>query len=474
MIIEKLSGSKRDVDQIALSRADMNCADIQLRLSILGALIVLIAASGCQAQGQASDNKALLPLPANSSIAITNVTLIDVARGTRKAGMTVVTRAAQIAYIDGAISIPREATRVDGTGKFLIPGLWDMHSHHQATGTELVDLFLAKGVVGTRDMGGDAEFILPLRDRINRGELLGPEIVASGPILDDAPQWPFRRRVTNAQEAREAVRDLKARGVDFIKVHDHTPREAFFAIADEAPKVGLSFAGHVPIGVTIEEAADSGIKSIEHLSNYQVFRECSSKEPYSATGCQRLFDKLAAKGVWQTPTMAFFQTLPDVFSGKPLEHAEYASDSLLALTRDNVKGSKLDEAGLSFFRSNGKASLVAIHDLHSRGSRFLAGCDGLVPGFCLHDELEWLTKANLSPLEALQTATINPSIFLGRKKTQGTIEAGKRADLVLLEADPLIDISNIRRIAAVVVRGRLLSTVDIDRIISSHRRALAH
>jgi hypothetical protein len=434
-----------------VSRYDLHSVDI--RLSTLSGLILLIAASGRLALGQASDNQALLLLSANSSIAITNVTLVDVASGTQKTAMTVVTKAGQIADIGRTTSIPRGATRVDGTGKFLIPGLWDMHSHHQATGTKLLDLFLAKGVVGTRDMGGDAEFILPLRDRINRGELLGPEIVASGPILDNAPQ---------------------SRGVDFIKVHDHTPREAFFAIADEGPKVGLSFAGHVPLGVTIEEAADSGMKSIEHLSNYQVFRECSGKEPYSAAGCQRLFDKLAAKGVWQTPTMAFFQTIPDVFSGKPLEHAEYASDSLLALTRDNVKGSKLDGAALSFFRSNGKASLLAIHDLHSRGSRFLAGCDGLVPGFCLHDELEWLTKAGLSPLEALQTATINPSIFLGRERTQGTIEAGKRADLVLLEADPLTDIGNVRRIAAVVVRGRLFSTVDIDRITSSHRRTLPH
>jgi imidazolonepropionase-like amidohydrolase len=171
--------------------------------------------------------------------------------------------------------------------------------------------------------------------------------------------------------------------------------------------------------------------------------------------------------------MAFFQTIPDMFSGKPLEHAEYASDSLLEFTKGNVKGSKLDEAALSYFRSNGKSSLAAIRDLHSRGNRFLAGCDGIVPGFCLHDELEWLTKAGLSPLEALQTATINPSIFLGRERTQGTISAGKRADLVLLEADPLRDIGNIRLIAGVVVRGRLLSRPDIDGIVSSHRRTPA-
>ena len=411
--------------------------------------------------------------PQTRALVITRVNVVDVVDGRFLPNRTVTISGQTIASITPNGASPADARVVDGQGKFLIPGLWDMHSHHQATGAESLDLFLANGVVGTRDMGADVEFILPLRDRVNRGELFGPEIVAAGPILDDRPpDWPFRRRVTNAQEAREAVRHLNSRGVDFIKVHDSTPREAYFAIAEEAPKVGLSFSGHVPFTVTVEEAADSGIKSIEHLANYRVFRSCSGKEPYGAASCQPLFDKLAAKGVWQTPTMAFFQAVPDMFSGKPLRHAEYASDSLLELTRKNVEVSKLDERALSSLRSNAKTSLAAIHDLHSRGSRFLAGCDGIVPGFCLHDELEWMTKAGLSPLQAIQTATINPARFLGRENTQGSIEVGKRADLVLLEADPLTDVRNTRCIAAVLVRGRLLSRPDIDRIIAAHRRAL--
>ena len=412
--------------------------------------------------------------PPQDFIAITNVTIVDVVGGTTQAGMTVLTKAGQIADISPGASVPQGAMRLDGTGKFLVPGLWDMHAHHQATGPESLDLFLANGVVGTRDMGADVEFILPLRDRINRGELSGPEIVAAGPILDDRPtDWPFRRRITNAEEARDAVRSLKNRGVDFIKVHDSTPREAYLAIAEEAPRQGLSFAGHVPFSVTIAEAADSGIKSIEHLANNRVFRECSGNEPYSAAGCQPLFDKLAAKGVWQTPTMGFFQDIPDLFSGKPLRHAEYASDSLLELTRKNVEVSKLDERALASLRANARTSLAAIHDLHSRGNGLLAGCDGIVPGFCLHDELQWMIEARLTPLQALQTATINPAKFLGREKTQGTIEVGKRADLVLLEADPLTDIRNTRRIAAVIVRGRLLSKPDIDRMLAARRRRVS-
>jgi imidazolonepropionase-like amidohydrolase len=412
----------------------------------------------------------------NAPVAITGVTLVDVETGSHRAGVTVLTRGERIAAIGPEVPIPRGATRVSGKGKFLIPGLWDMHTHHQATGADCLDLFVAKGVVGTRDMGGDADFILPLRDRVKAGTVFGPEIVASGPMLDNAPpEFPYRLHVKNAEEARAAVHELKRLGVDFLKVHDHTPREVFFAAINEASKVGLTVSGHVPMSVTVEEAADAGIRSIEHLANYEVLGECSTGETYSLSGCLRLFDKLAAKGVWQTPTLAFEQTLPDVFEGKPLPHAEYASDSLLELTSRNIEVSHLSKATLDKLRYAARITLQqGIRDLHSRGNRFLAGCDGLTPGFCLHDELEWFTKAGFSPLEALQTATINPARFLGREKLQGTIEVGKRADLVLLHADPLADIRNTQQIEAVILRGKLVNRPDIDRIVAKHRRTEAH
>jgi imidazolonepropionase-like amidohydrolase len=407
-------------------------------------------------------------------VAITGVTVIDVVSGVRRADVDVLMQGERITGLGPRLKVPIGATRISGKGKFLIPGLWDMHSHHQASGSEAVDLFVANGVTGTRDMGADAAFIFPLRERIRSGALLGPEIVLSGPMLDDAPAgFPYRRPTKNAADARIAVRELKQLGVDFIKVHDHTPRDVFFAIAEEAPKAGLTFAGHVPSAVSVEEAADAGMRSIEHLANYRVFGDCGTGETvesFDLSSCAKLFDKLAAKGVWQTPTMEFFQTLPDVFSGAPMPHAEYASDSLLKLTRENVELSHLDAKTLDRFRQANVITPRAIRDLHSRGVRFLAGCDGLVPGFCLHDELEWLTKAGFSPLEALQTATISPAIFLGREGTQGTITVGKRSDVVLLDGDPTTDIRNTRKIAAVVVRGKLVDRPAIDRIVASHRR----
>lgn len=423
------------------------------------AALLLIAASAC------AQNAAPPPL------AITNVTVIDVVTGARRPGLTILTRDGRIAAIGRKVAIPSGTKRLNGKGKFLIPGLWDMHSHHQVTGAAALDLYVAKGVVGTRDMGADADFILPLRDRINAGALQGPEIIASGPILDDAPaDFGLRRRVRNPEDARQAIADLKRQGVDFFKVHDHTPRDVFFTIAAEAPKVGLTFSGHIPSKVTVLEAADSGMRSIEHLSNYAVFGECMKGEKYVESDCRPTYTKLAAKGVWQTPTLVFFQTIPDVFSGSPIAHAEYASDSLLEFKRRNVELSKVPPASLEKLRWAGKIALQAILDLQHSGNRFLAGSDGLTPGFSLHDKLEWFTRAGFTPLEALQTATINPARFLGREETQGTIDTGKRADLVLLSADPLQDIHNVTRISAVILRGAVTTQPALEAVVASHLR----
>src|SRR5215469_4318371 len=176
-----------------------------------------------------------------------------------------------------------------------------------------------------------------------------------------------------------AFRTLRTRGkrsetsIDMASISSKCTtirRDAFFAIADEGAKLGLPFAGHVPIDVTVEEAADSRIKSIEHLANFRVFRDCSGNEPYSGVRCRSLFERLAARGVWETPTITFSELIPDLFVGKPLPHVEYASDSLLELTRKNAEASKLDEQELVFFRSNSRTSLVAIRDLFASGNHF--------------------------------------------------------------------------------------------------------
>jgi imidazolonepropionase-like amidohydrolase len=450
---------------------------------ICSAAVLLCAACGRAPSPPAPGQPPVSGGSSRPPVAITNVTVVDVSDG-RRVQATVVITEGLIAAIGQDAVVPADALWVDGTNKFLIPGLWDMHAHIELTGSSTLDLMLAHGVTGARDMGSDPDFILPLRDRISRGETVGPEIVAAGPILDTlraaglipAPTEYFarmRRRVTNGEEARTAVRDLKARGVDFVKVHDRTPREAFVAIAEETKAVGLPFAGHVPLDVSIEEAADAGIRSIEHFANFRVFDDCSVKPAEGTVACAERFDRLAAKGIWQSPTLAFAQAIPSLFTGSPLPHAEYASDSLIQATKDNAAFSKLSDDALAYVRARNVASLGAVRDLHARGNGFLAACDALVPGICLHDELEWFAKAGLSPLQALQTATLNPARFLNRDGVFGRIAVRARADLVLLDADPLTDIRNTRGIAAVIVRGRLLAKADVDRMTAAHRRVPA-
>ena len=186
---------------------------------------------------------------APETMAISGVTVIDTINGRAIPNSTVTIRDGIIISVTAGGASATGARRVDGRGKFLIPGLWDMHAHHQMTGEVIAAALRGHGVTGTRDMGADLDFILPLRQRVASGQTLGPRIIAAGPILDDRPpDWPYRITVRTADEARNAVRMLKERGVDLIKVHDRTPPEAYQAIADEARRQGLPFAGHLPRG----------------------------------------------------------------------------------------------------------------------------------------------------------------------------------------------------------------------------------
>ena len=430
----------------------------------LASIVLLVLLGACASQRTAPAAPGLL--------LIESASIVDVEKGKVAANSSILVRDGRIVAVGRNLEAPRGTLRVDGRGKFAVPGLWDMHAHHEVVGESSLPLFVANGVLGTRDMGGRAEFVLPLKQRIHSGELLGAEIVAAGPILDAAPaDWPLRRRVTNAEEARSAVRELSAAGADFIKVHDQTPRDAYFAIAEETRRLGIPFAGHVPAEVKAAEAVEAGQKSIEHLSNFQLFLQCSGGQAYSGAKCAPFFRSLAEKGVWQTPTLAFMRGLPDLFEGKAIPHADYASEELERFGKANEEASKLPPEAIAWFRLQGEASMAAVRDMKSAGVPFLAGCDALVPGFCLHDELEWLVRAGFTPLEALRTATLNPARYLGREASDGSIALGRNADILLLDANPLEDIRNTRRIDAVIARGRLLRRAELDAMLAKARRA---
>ncbi len=428
----------------------------------------------------------LLLLPAlaragEKSLVFDHVTVIDATGSPAQPDVTVAVTDGRIAAIGkaGTVPFPKGAEVVDGTGKFLIPGLWDMHAH--LANQDFLPLYVANGVTGVRDMHAFfPALVFYWRQQTAAGKLLGPHIVVAGAMVDGPkPRWPAALTATNEQEGREAVRLLKRRGADFIKVYDKLPRAAYFAITDEAKKQGLPFAGHVPVAVSVVEASDAGQKSIEHLTG--VLLACAANEAdlrkevgeqwdvrllvkalagYREDKAQALFARFVKNGTWHCPTLTVVRALAY------LDDKDFTADDrvqFIAPYLRNMLYPKRPTTSSEEFAGRKKVFrkyLDVVMAMRQAGVALLAGTDTpnpyCFPGFSLHDELALLVRAGLTPMEALQTATRNPARYLGRSKELGTVEAGKIADLVLLEANPLDDIGNTRRIAAVVIGGKLL------------------
>jgi imidazolonepropionase-like amidohydrolase len=412
-----------------------------------------------------------------STLVITGVNVVDAAAGRILPNSTVTISGDTIASLVSEGPIPAGVQVVDGRGKYLIPGLWDMHAHMEASGESWLPLHVANGVTGIRDMGSDLDVILRMRDATSSGRTLGPRIVAAGPILDDAPgNWPFRLRVRNAEEGRSAVVLLQRRGVDLIKVHNHTPRTAFFGIAEEARRQKLPLAGHVPMNVTAEEAVDAGMTNIEHLSEMRLWMPCSGGREYRRDACRPFFEMLARRGIWQTPTLGAVSELATIgtpASSISAEQIAYAGKQLRGMWAGNQKLFATPEM-VRMMKARAQVAAVVTSDMAKAGVGILAGCDALIAGFCVHDELSAMVRAGMTPVSALQTATINPARYLGREKTFGSIAPGKVADLVLLDANPLDEIGNVRRIHAVVVAGRPLDRRELDRMLAQVKDDARH
>jgi imidazolonepropionase-like amidohydrolase len=431
------------------------------------------------------------------SLAITNVTVVDTTGGPNRPGMTVLVEGNRITTVGqtAAVQFPGGWRVVDGTGKFLIPGLWDMHIHLYfgdwvPGGREVtLPLLLANGVTGGRDMGSDLEPILAARRDVESGKLPGPRLVVSGPMLDGPrSQFPSSISLATPEDGRRAVSMLAGRGVDFVKIQSYVPRDAYLAVADECRKRNLTFAGHVPDKVRPAEACDSGQKSWEHLIG--VFEGSSTAESqflsekkgparfletFDPAKEANLFRLLAAKPTWQCPTLYWErgQWLVDVIDVTRDPAVKYAPAAWRQRTwPEFAKGILKDLATdpLPIREKFVRHEIEIVARMRRAGIPFLAGTDtpagvGVMPGFSLHQELERFVDAGFTPLQALQTATLNPAIYLDARKDFGTVEPGHLADLVLLEADPTSDIRNTRRISAVVASGRLLTRADLDRML---------
>jgi hypothetical protein len=434
-----------------------------------------------------------------------HVNIIDATGSPVQSDMTVIIKGNLIISIGktSKTKIPQNAFVIDASGRYLIPGLWDMHVHVfnnvSKTPPDESDfsLYVANGVTGIREMWTQMDEIPQVN--LWRKQFYGqpgtmPRIGAVGTVVDGSPsQWANSETVNTEAEARLMVQRIKAAGIDFVKVYNRLSRKAYFAIADEAKKQHIAFEGHVPNLILLNEAADAGQYSIEHLTGSRIIfdegcdtftAEVNKELPDSiAVGSPAvpimeqalelcddkkalaLFQHVAAKGVWECPTIVLykrFATDSSILFNDP--RLKYISSSERELWKKQT-GSQLKDVSPKIL----DRVLEQLVLMKNAGIKFLAGTDVdndyLYPGFSLHDELGLFVDAGLTPLEALQTATINPAKFLGTTDSLGTIEKGKIADMVLLDANPLTYIHNTQLINAVFLDGKYLSKETLQAML---------
>lgn len=462
------------------------------------AALSLLPASGLTGQEASSSDP----------LAFTHVTVVDVRDGGLHADRTVVVRDGRVALVEPAVeaSVPDGARVIDATGKFMIPGLWDMHVHAARAGRapRFWPLLVAHGVTGIREMGSHLDSLLHWRAESEKEHARSPRIHWSSPMLDGSPPVrPMGRAVPDGEAARAAVDTMRKLGLDFLKIYERLDRDAYTALADEARKREIPFAGHVPLGVHPREASDAGQRSLEHVTDVAtacvpegraLFRAAGgvggssgSESPEAARRsmeelmgtmafagpdpalCEPFLSRLATNGTWFTPTLtqSMGRLVPSAYDG----------DARLRTVPPEVATAWRQSRGLDpehearFGQAILDNTLRMVGMAHRAGVGILAGTDAsdepyVFAGSSLHDELGLLVDAGLSPLAALQAATLEPARYLEAADSQGTVERGRVADLVLLDADPLDDIRNTRSIHGVVLKGRYLDREALDRLLA--------
>lgn len=451
--------------------------------------------------------------PAQSpDLLLQHVTVIGVTGAPPRTNVDVLIHAGHIQKITNHIAAPAGARVIPARGKFLIPGLWDMHVHVW-NADRAFPLFLANGITGVRNMGGHPEDLARWRAELKSGKRLGPKLIACGPLVDGSPPAHPDHSVvvSNASDARAAVDRLKSDGWDFIKVYDNVPRDAYFATATESKKESIPLVGHVPVSVTALEASDAGQKSMEHFEGVdyalspagdQLRRDrlaTIGKPPqpgemmklpmriaselnqlaatYDESLAKNLFAHFLRNGTWQTPTLSVKRVYASI--GNDAMYSDARLKYVAPEERDQWAHNPIVHIDVPEYVAARKRALDEAERItregHAAGVRFLAGTDsGGVPyvyyGWSLHDELALLVASGFTPMQAIQAATRDPAEFLGLRDA-GTIQPGKRADLVLLTADPLADIHNTQKIDSVIIAGKLLDRARLDALLVSAEAA---
>ena len=433
---------------------------------------------------------------------ITDVTVIDTAGGPVKPELTIIVEGNRISQVGDAkkVHAPKGAQVVNARGLYAIPGLWDMHVHIRETDRSF-PLLIANGVLGVRNMGGRLDELKRWRTQIVNGELLGPRLVFSGPLVDGLnPMSPDDSMVVhNPAEARAAVDSLKQSNVDFIGVSADLMVEEYNAVAEESKKVGVPFAGDLPQGVWATDASSAGQLSIEHLAgsleesskNFDRIVHLNDAPPASpaekAAGeldllkleaggfdPERLKNLIALfvnDGTRQVPMLVSSRILSSLGDSAIANDPRFAKISPQMRKEWNEMRDRLIADKPPEYWSLRKAAyqqeMAITREYHRGGVSILGGTGAgdtpfVIPGYDLHEELAALVEAGFTPLEALQSVTLDAAKLLDRSDEFGQVANGKDADLVLLDANPLEDIHNTRKIRAVVVQGKYLDRAALD------------
>ena len=425
---------------------------------------------------------------AAEATAFLNVNVIPMTSETVIVAQTVIVEDGVISTIGpvDVVPVPEESLVVDGTDRYLIPGLAEMHAHVPAADSADLEryfsLFVANGVTTVRGMLGQPSH-LQLRADLLSGKAFGPRLITSGPSLNG-------RSVSGAADGARKVREQHAAGYDFLKIHPGLNAEEFAAIADTANELAIAFAGHVPVAVGVRNALASGIATIDHLDGYMAallpanfdrsggyggFFDVLLADQVDVSKIDSLAAETAKAGTWNVPTQSLIeQLINDVQVSELGNRADM--QYMPAATVERWVGAKQRQQGERGFSSEIAALAIEVRRalilaLHEAGNRLLLGSDAPqifnVPGFSLHHELGFLVASGLSPFEALATGTTNVATFL--ELNTGAVATGREADLVLLDANPLDDISNTQRIHGVMVRGTWYSRSDINSMLDRHR-----